>query len=231
MLFDSLTNILFPPLCVVCRCRIARGVVCDRCFSSINIRDGLLCGECHAKLPDTTSPESACHPDFPFVLGAAASYEDTTLQSFVHHLKFRSIRSAAEPLGELLSNYASRARLDLADFVVVPIPLSRRRERLRGYNQAELIARHFAARTGLPVETGMLIRAKHAKPQSETTSEAERKENIRGAFAVRDPSLVRDKKILLVDDVSTSGSTFLEASRMLKIAGSGKIIALAVAKT
>lgn len=190
-----------------------------------------MCGECHAQMPDSRAPASPCHPDFPFVLGAATSYEDKTLQSLVHHLKFRSIHGAARPLGELLFNYTRQAKLDLAGFVVLPIPLSRRRERARGYNQAERIAKYFAERMALPLETHLLVRAKHAKPQSETKSEHERKENIRGAFALADPAFVRGKNIVLIDDVSTSGSTFSEASRMLKTAGAAKIMALAVAKT
>jgi ComF family protein len=234
MLFELLTNILFPPVCIVCERSIGHGVICETCFSTIEIRNGLMCGECHLPLAATGSPVSQCHPDSLFILGAATSYEDKSAQSLIHHLKFKSVRAAAEPLGELLYNYASR-HLDLADYVAMPIPLSRRRARSRGYNQAELIARHFAVRIGLPIEVNALVRAKHMKPQSGTTSEAERKENIRGAFAVRDTPAARaaiaGRHILLIDDVSTSGSTFLEASRMLKLAGAKKIIALAVAKT
>lgn len=131
MRFDFLANILFPPACLACRKRIASGVICKDCLAGISIRDSLI-----------------ADPALPYILGAAGYYEDKTLQSLIHHLKFRSIKGAAEPLAELMARYAttmlSTANLDLANFVVIPIPLSRRRLRTRGYNQAALIARCFA---------------------------------------------------------------------------------------
>jgi predicted amidophosphoribosyltransferase len=98
-----------------------------------------------------------------------------------------------------------------------------------------MIARHLATMlekndVALPVSTDILIRAKHTAPQSGTEHVAERKENIRGAFAVKDPDAVRGKNILLIDDVATSGATFLEAALTLKAAGAQKIICLAAAK-
>jgi len=256
MRFDFVANILFPPVCVACRGRIVRGVICDACFSNVEIRDSLVCGECFAPLPEPNSnppslvgaplAQSACHPDFPYVLGAAGHYEDKVLQSLIHHLKFRSIKGAAEPIAELMASYISHAAIDLSGYIAVPIPLSRQRFRVRGYNQSELIARRLAAAladknsihppiSNLPIETDILIRAKHAKPQSETTNAAERKENIRGAYAIQDSvaahEAIRDANIILIDDVSTSGATFLEASRVLKAAGAKTILALAAAKT
>jgi ComF family protein len=246
MYTDFFVNILFPPVCLTCRKDIERGVICDNCLASIELRTG------------PPRFDSA----LPYILGAAGHYENPALQSLIHHLKFRSIRGAAEPLAELMVRYASEVMLpansfsentslNLAEFVVIPIPLSRRRLRMRGYNQTELIARKFAAKlkniTGidLPVATDILIRAKHTAPQSETTSEVERQENIRGAFAIADSPAAREAirsahgnsahsdgaNILLIDDVCTTGSTFLEASLALKAAGAKTILALAAAKT
>lgn len=234
MRFDWIANILFPSVCVACHARIACGVVCEPCFLGIVLRDGFLCGECHAPLQFIGAAglrASPCHPDFPYILGAATDYADTTVQSLIHHLKFRLIPGAADPLAELMIRYLEGAELRSAGFVAMPIPLSARRFRARGYNQAELIARRVARALDIPVVTDVLIRAKHTKPQSDTTSEAERRENIQGAYAITAHSAIRGANILLIDDVSTSGATFLEASRVLKAAGAGKIIAVAVAKT
>ena len=240
MYFDFIANILFPPICLACKRRIARGVVCEACFASISLRAGFLCGECHVPVENPLAGASTCHPDFPYVLGAAADYADKTVQSLVHHLKFRLIPGAAEPLAELVEHYLTHTGIDLAGFVAVPIPLSPRRLRARGYNQAELIARHLTKKLkesgdGPAIATNILIRAKHTKPQSDTTSAAERKENIHGAYAIHNSEAaragIRGTNILLIDDVSTSGATFLEASRVLKAAGAEKIIAIAVAKT
>jgi ComF family protein len=242
MFTDVITNILFPPACVACRARVSHGAVCEACLATIEINPALMCGECHAWI---ASPASSCHPDYPFILGGASPYENPVLQSLIHHLKFRSISVAAEPLGDLLVRYVEQVKNNsgfdfpaaaaVANFIVMPIPLSRRRWRSRGYNQAEFIARRFADALSLPLDTTTLIRARHAKPQSDITNEAARRENIRGVFAVSDDArsraAVRDKNIILIDDVSTTGSTFYEASLALKATGAGTIIALAVAKT
>jgi ComF family protein len=228
MSLEFIANIFFPPVCLVCRARIRAGAVCDACFAGIAVRSGFLCGECHAFLPTAAR---ICHLDFPYLLGAAGDYENRALQSLIHHLKFRYIKSAAEPLAKLLFDYLARAKIDLADYVVVPIPLSRRRARSRGFNQAELIAAHLAKALGLRLETKFLGRAKHAKPQSDILDVARRKENVKGVFAATDPQAIAGKNILLIDDVSTTGSTFLEASLALKAAGAKDIVALAAAKT
>lgn len=244
MFTDFIANILFPPICLACRARIGHGVVCESCLSRIELNDALLCGECHAWITKTDAARpfaSPCHPDFPFVLGGAGHYENPILQSLIHHLKFQSISTAAKPLGDLLVQYVRLVGLDrcndfdLTSFIVMPIPLSRRRRRSRGYNQAQLIAQRFAAEMSLPLNTTTLVRSRHAKPQSDISSVAERRENIRGVFAVADDArahdAVRNKNILLIDDVSTTGSTFYEAALVLKTVGAGRIIALAVAKT
>src|SRR5437016_5710938 len=92
MLIDALANILFPRICVACRRRVARGVICEACFAGIVLREGVL-----------------RHPTRPFFFGAAASYQDEALKSLVHHLKFRSIREAAAPLADILARYVARA--------------------------------------------------------------------------------------------------------------------------
>ena len=202
------------------------------------MRSLTLCGteHRHAWLPQNLF-SSACHPNFPFVLGGAGHYDTAALQLLIHNLKFRSLSIAAEPLGDLLVRYVRLLELDLAgqSFTVMPIPLSRRRRRARGYNQAELIARRFADELALPLDARTLIRARHAKPQSDILNVAERRENIRGAFTVTNDACLHDtvcgKNIILIDYVSTTGSTFYEAALVLKAAGAGTIIALAVAKT
>ncbi len=154
------------------------------------------------------------------------------LRALIHALKFQGIAGAAEPLAEILVGYVARLGLDLHDFIAVPIPLSTKRARARGFNQSALIARPFARALGIPCEEHLLARVQHRKPQSETEDIFERRENVRDCFALADGAIkaLRDKKILLIDDVTTSGTTFTEAARVLKSGGAKKIIAVAVAK-
>jgi len=225
--FNFLSSIFFPPKCLSCEQKLEMGTICESCRKTIAVYETVFCGVCDARMPD---PKKICHPNAPYVLGAAGNYENATLQTLIHALKFQMIRGAAEPLADILASYIVSLDFDLHDFMVIPIPLSKRRERARGFNQSELIGKRCALRLGIPCETEILMRIRHRKPQSETQNIAERRENIRGCFASRTLSLKKNKNVLLVDDVTTSGATFLEAARTLKAAGAKKIIALAAAK-
>lgn len=250
MNFNFIGDIFFPPACIACGDSIASGTLCATCRHGIATFDTLFCGTCAARLPDQ---KKICHKSAPFVLGAAAPYDDDTIRALIHALKFRGIGAAALPLAEILAAYVARLGLTRAlgggdsghadssarhdgAWIVVPIPLSRERARARGFNQAALIAQPFAHAIGAPYDDRLLARVEHRKPQSDTEDIFERRENIKGCFALATNAKtgaaanVRDKKIILVDDVTTSGTTFTEAACVLKSAGAKKILALAVAK-
>jgi competence protein ComFC len=212
MFLEALFNLIFPAKCLACEKNLSNGgVICEECFSLVRINQTLFCGRCLARLPEA---RRICHPDFPYVLGAVASYEDETVKKLIHALKFQYLKAAAEPLGNLL----------------VPLPLSSQRLKKRGFNQSELIAKIFANRFLLQIQTACLVRSKNSKPQSETKSLNERRENIKGCFGVKNASVLNGRNIILIDDVTTSGATLLEAAEVLKSAGVKKIIALTIAK-
>jgi ComF family protein len=239
MNFNIIGDIFFPPVCVACGDSIARGVLCATCRQGIVGFDTLFCGTCAARLPDQ---KKICHKDAPFVLGAAAPYEDDALRALIHALKFQGIGAAAEPLAEILAAYVARLGLELGGgkasagvsgssaWTVTPVPLSPQRARARGFNQSALIAQALARALGAPFDEHLLARIAHRKPQSDTEDIFERRENIKGCFALAPGADVQNKKIVLVDDVTTSGTTFTEAARVLKLGGAKKILALAVAK-
>ncbi|MDO8664527.1 MAG: phosphoribosyltransferase family protein [Candidatus Liptonbacteria bacterium] len=193
-----------------------------------------------------------CHFDFPYVLGAATTYKNETARGLVRELKFGFIRNAARPLAKLLISYvenmgftdhfASQNRgltrtyrgitqnITWDDWVVVPIPLGAKRMRQRGFNQAALIAEIFAERFSLVVEKGGFVRQNETRPQSEMENFGSRLKNTRDCFKVTASEKFSGKNIILIDDVSTSGATFLEATESLKKSGAKKIIALAAVK-
>lgn len=115
------------------------------------------------------------------------------------------------------------------DFVLVPVPLSKKRERWRGFNQAEELSKELSSFLKIPLISGCLIKETETTPQTELNDEA-RKENIKNVFSVKEGSLIKNKRIILIDDVYTTGSTMVEAARVLKTAGAKEIIGIAVAR-
>lgn len=219
---------LFPPLCVNCRAHLtdSRMVLCETCSESIRLRSSLFCGKCMRRLLET---KRVCHLDTPYILGAAGSYDDRALKAIIHALKYEKRERAAPLLGNLLIRYITAAGLDTKNFGIIPVPLSKKRLRERGFNQAELIANIVAAHFHIPLDTASLLKSMHTKPQM-GLARAEREKNLIGCFEVRDEREIKGKNIILIDDVSTSGATLSEAARVLKKAGAKKIIGLVVAK-
>ncbi len=225
-------DILFPARCARCRRIIAEGAICEKCYLGIEPYNFLRCGKCRARLPAIMEglPKSGCHSAWPFILGAATSYKDESAQSLIKSLKFEGIRDAAQPLAELIFQFANTLPPDIfADCIIVPVPLHPARLRERGYNQSELIASLLGGRMNLPVREHILIRTKLTKPQSELRSHEERETNVEDCFATKNSEEISGRKIILLDDVITSGHTLYQAARALKAGGAGKIIALTVA--
>ncbi|MBI4085379.1 MAG: ComF family protein [Candidatus Liptonbacteria bacterium] len=226
--FDSVMDILFPSLCLDCgESIVSDEMLCARCFENIYINRSLFCGKCGARLP---SLKKICHLDFPYILGAAASYKDELPRLLVHELKFKFVRNAARPLAEILAIYARNAGLTEDDWLVVPVPLGPKRFRRRGYNQSEIIAKIFAETLSIKIENDGFVRSKETKPQSEMRDFESRVENTKECFSVVSPEKFAGKNIILIDDVSTSGITFFEAATSLKKSGAKKIVALASVK-
>ncbi len=226
-----LIDILFPPECIACGARLTHGSLCAACRIGIAPHRTAFCGGCGAPLPGL---RSICHPHAPFLLGAAGRYGNPALRALVYGLKFGKIRGAAEPLGDILAHYCARLPMDLRGMWVVPVPISRARMRERGFNQSALIAERFARFFGMPVADDILVRHTDRPPQSEIADHDARRANVHGCYAMKkdpdDPNTAVPRKVILIDDVTTSGATFFEAASVLRRAGVKKIFALAVAK-
>jgi len=154
----------------------------------------------------------------------------------IHAFKYHSIEALKKPLAELVNAYIQKELFTnqpivykLKDCVLAPVPLTLRRKINRGFNQSELLALEIAKYLDAPV-MNLLKRKKFTDPQAEISGWQKRKENISGAFALNTKSLNIPKKVILVDDVSTSGATLEEAARILKQAGVKEIYGLVIAK-
>lgn len=199
-----ITRLILPPACCLCG---APGME----------PDVDLCSLCLDLLPHTLD---APEPRLPHIRHVLVPFHYAyPVDHFVRALKFRGERVYGRVLGELLARAARNSGRPLPD-LLVPIPLHPCRYRARGFNQAAEIARHAAARLDLHIEMGVLARVIPTREQS-GLSLAERRRNIRGAFRVVRQAGAR--RVALVDDVLTTGSTATEAARALEAAGVAEI--------
>jgi len=186
--------------------------LCPRCGKPQS--SGILCSSCvswQAEIDGIRSP-------FRF---------DGVMRQAIHQLKYRNLRTLAAPLARLLNDYLITS--PVPGEVLVPVPLHRKRLRERGYNQSSLLARELGKLTSLPVVDDCLIRQRHAPPQTKTSTVDERQSNVADAFACGDQRL-RDKQVLLIDDVSTSGATLDACAVALKAAGATSVWGLVLAR-
>jgi ComF family protein len=226
-LFEGLAAVL-PGQCAVCRAWPAQPL-CDACVArfaqprarcrrcALPVAPGVAeCGRCLAAPP----PLDACH--------AAVSYE-FPWSALVGQYKFAGQPGWAASFATLLCSAPwVEPALDEAD-LVLPMPLSRERLAERGFNQAQVLAQALAPRK---TEPGLLLRVRHTKAQSELDLK-ERLRNVQGAFAVEPlrHAAVRGTKVVLVDDVMTSGASLFAAARALREAGAAGVTGLVLART
>jgi ComF family protein len=218
-------DLLFPRWCVGCG------------------REGdFLCSDCIKSLPRITPPLCPCcgRPQLnavlcPVCVGWAASIDgirapfkfDGAIRQAIHELKYNNLRAIAPLLGQWLGDYLNANPLPAE--VLVPVPLHRKRLRERGYNQSRLLALELAKLSGLPLVEDCLVRKNYGTPQARTTNVDERRANVADAFSCRDHRL-KDKQVLLIDDVATSGATLDACARALKESGAGSVWGLVLAK-
>ena len=238
---ESLFCVLFPSNCRICRSaltNISALPVCDECLQRIAPLDGVLCSVCGEKLPERYFEDEAgprcvpCKHASPLFRKAVAyGAYDGTLRDLLHLFKYQHVRPAAALLGRLLNRAVAETELP-KNLLVVPVSLFRGKQRSRGFNQAEDIARNFVrCWTGgsIQLEVSALIRTRDTASQTGLTRH-QRRSNMRGAFAVPQPEKVSGRNILIVDDVMTTGTTAGECARVLLRAGANQVFVATVAR-
>lgn len=150
------------------------------------------------------------------------------VRSGILGLKFRERKGAAAVFAKYMAEVRYVNSVENCDFVTA-VPLSKRKLASRGFNQSELIGRAYASYTGKTYMAGVLTKTKENQTQSALRDAKRRVENVKDCYEVRDPSLVRGKRILLVDDVYTTGATIRECARVLRRAGAETVCGLTAA--
>ena len=203
---------------------------------------GFLCPECVGKLPRLMPPVCprcgrpqasgmvcpGCWQRPTEIDGIRSPFRfDEVIRKAIHELKYRNLRAISNRLAELLADYLEESPLPRE--ALVGVPLHPRRLRERGYNQSSLLARELGKRTGLAVIEDCLIRVKQAQPQVKAVDVEERRRNVADAFVCRDER-VKGKRIVLIDDVCTSGATLESCAAALKDKGATSVWGLTLAR-
>jgi ComF family protein len=175
-----------------------------------------MCGDCITSQPAFS------------VARAVGSYETTLLEA-IHRFKYNGKISIGEALGKFMAEF-KYSDFNIADYsVIMPVPLHPKKLRARGFNQSLVLAREISKYFSLPLDFLILKRHIRTEPQI-NLGKKERESNVRGAFSVTNPHKIQGQKIILVDDVYTSGSTVKECARILMKNKADKIAVLTLAR-
>ncbi len=226
--WHTLLNWLFPPCCVGCG---APGTaICATCAGTIRYPTLQSCASC-GRPASLTRPGEICRHCLAGLSSLdgdySAAFAAGVLRQAIHQFKYAGQSSLASTLAGFLLTWWQEFALPVD--LIIPIPLHPLRERERGYNQALLLARQFSAGTGLPCAEHALQRHRPTRPQVGLNAE-QRRENVAGAFTCTAPAFVAGRRILLIDDVTTTGATLDSAGHALRRAGATAIFALTIAR-
>ncbi len=232
-------DLLFPVSCLSCG---REGFwYCEECLQKIDILSFQVCPCCEKIITDQGKVCPNCkkrREKASFCLDAlvvATKYDENYISKTIHNFKYNFIQDLSLPLGNLLVKSLLKSELPLPDFIV-PVPLHPRRLRWRGFNQSELLARHISQQLApgfeIPILGNILIRKKYTRPQMEIKSYRDRQINVQTSFVFRPKfsETIRNKKILLIDDVATTAATLLACAGRLKENGANKVFATVIAR-
>lgn len=239
----QLVDMVYPPRCAICgRFLWKRPLVretcspffCPNCLAEFRPLVSPLCPICGQPFPSEATEDHLCEDCLrrrPFYEAAWAPYRyEGSMLTGIHRLKYGAKSFVADALGPLLAQFAGIRLSGLNHLLSMPVPLHPKRLQERGFNQSLLLAGHVSRTLHLDLDFLSLRRIRYTPPQA-SLAKRDRKQNVRGAFELRDPGAVKGRSILLVDDVVTTGSTLNECARILRKAGAKEVFGLSLART
>jgi ComF family protein len=232
LVVDPVLSVIFPLRCPCCGQGVARptrGPLCEPCWAALPRHRCRLC-RCGLPLPGRAEACARCRRGRnPIAAGASLGPYEGPLRAAIHELKYRGRRRVASRLAEALLGRPEVLPVLGGGTVLVAVPLHPRKRRQRGFNQSELLAEAVAARARVPLAKDALVRRRDTGSQT-GLSAAARRANVHGAFAVRRRARIEGQRIVLLDDVYTTGATALACAQALLAAGAREVRLLTLAR-
>jgi ComF family protein len=231
---ETAVDLLYPPHCAVCETSIETGEwLCSPCTINVQRINKPRCENCSHPFHGLAGNHFVCPncegQPFHFEFAVAVMKAGGTTRELIHRFKYAKEQRLAVLLGDWLADAFTDSRFNSFPVdLVVPVPLHAARQREREYNQSELLARHVAKIRKIPF-SDVLRRSRFTNTQTQF-DRRERMRNLRDAFKLRNNASVDQLRIVLVDDVLTTGSTLDECARVLIDAGAARVCAIAVAR-
>ena len=235
-ILTGIADVLLPGRCPICHATVRTRQalpLCESCLSQITAIRPPICSACGLPFPTESGTDHLCGDCLlsprVFTRARAVGHYEGSLLTAIHAFKYQGQSALGRILGRLMADH------DYHDFhissctMIIPVPLHVRRLRERGFNQALILARAIARRHELPLDFTSLMRQVATPPQI-TLGKTERQRNVRDAFRIREPGRVKGEKIIIVDDVYTTGSTLNECARVLLEGGANEVAALTLAR-
>lgn len=223
-LWTSVLNLVFPPRCV--GCQQTGAWLCDACLEQIPRVEPPICACCGDAIASDGLCASCQEGSWRIDRIRSVVYFGGVVRDAIHQLKYNGLTALATPLGSLMATYLLEHPMSVD--VVVPVPLHAARMRERGFNQAALLAREMARPSKLAIDERTLVRHRSTASQVDLNAE-QRKENVHDAFRCTSDALV-GKRVLLIDDVCTTGSTLEASAIALQEGGARSVQALTLAR-
>jgi ComF family protein len=230
---------LFPIACLACQKK--NHWICDECLDKLELLSFQVCPYCEKEITQNGLVCERCR-QIQFTknsqldlnaLVCATDYQK--ISKLIHFFKYNFVIDLGVPLGKIITRALQKNNLPLPDFII-PIPIHKRKLKWRGFNQAEILAnfvgQNITPNFPLPVRTDLVFRRKKTQTQMKIKSYQTRLENLKDAFALmpRAREAIAGKKVLLIDDVATTGATLFECAKVLKTAGAREIYGAIIAR-
>ncbi len=225
---EYILDAIFPKKCL--GCKKFDTWLCNDCQKNLPLRTEQQCPICTSVVtPEGTTCLSCLRSGQTDLDGVfvASIYSDPLLKKIIHAYKYRFLRDLSEPLALLLAQSLQNSHMQAPD-IIMSVPLHPRRLRWRGFNQSHLLAQDLDLT--IPLKTDVLVRSRFTKSQAKKAKKSHRINNLKNAFHVKDSNEVRQKNILLVDDIVTTTTTLQECAKALKKSDAKTVSGLVLAR-